>query len=402
MPSSSREETPIGGSVARGFEPVAECFRENFDSRGECGGACAVYHRDELVVDLWGGYRDLARTEPWSADTLVLVFSTTKGMAATAMAVARDRGLLAYDDRVAEHWPAFGQHGKDDVTIAQLLGHQAGVAAIEETLTPETIADRAGLMELLARKEPDWDPGARHGYHAWSLGWYESELLRRVDPEGRTMGAFFSEEVADPLDLDVHIGLPESVPGDRVAEIAAPGPRRLLSAVRHVPLGLVASLVNPRSVASKALNPFDIGSPAELNDPAYRALEIPAGTGIGQVRDLATVYGDLATGGDALGLGADTIERLAAPPTPPREGRRDVVLQTDTSYSLGFWKPFDGFAFGSPRAFGAQGAGGSFAFADPEADLGFAYAPNRMGVHLWNDPREVALREAVYDCLDGR
>jgi CubicO group peptidase (beta-lactamase class C family) len=393
---------PVEGVVAPGFEPVEAVFRENFTERGELGASCAVRHRGETVVDLWGGYRDRDRTEPWTEDTLVLVFSTTKGVAAAAMAHARSNGLFASDDRVADHWPSFGQAGKADITVRELLGHQAGVAAVDGTLTPADVADRESLVDRLAAKHPDWEPGARHGYHAWSLGWYESELLRRTDPEGRTLGAYVAEELFEPLDAEFHVGLPSSVDADRVAEIEPFGPLDLLRSLGSFPLGLLVALANPRSTTSRAMNPFDVSTPAELNEPEWRALEIPAGNGVGTARALARLYGDLATGGARLGVDVDVLDELAAPGVPPRDGTRDVVLKTDTSFSLGYWKPFDGFAFGSPEAFGAPGAGGSFAFADPRRDLGFAYAPNRMGTHVWDDPRETALRDVVLDCVDER
>jgi CubicO group peptidase (beta-lactamase class C family) len=388
---------PVNGTVASGFEPVRDAFRENLTDRRELGAACAVVHEGEVVVDLRGGYRDTAQTDSWTADTLVLVFSTTKGIAGGVMAHAHSEGLFDYDDPVADYWPEFGQQGKADVTVRELLAHQAGVAGIEETLTPARIADREGLVDLLARKEPDWDPGTRHGYHAWSLGWYESELLRRADPQSRTLGRYLREELGEPLDADIYVGLPDDVATARVAEIQRFGPLDLLTSVGSFPPGMLLGLANPWSLTTRAMSPFDVSTPAELNQPAYRRLEIPAGNGVCRVRDLARFYAALAA--DDGPLDAATREALAAPGTPPAGGTRDLILHTDTAYSLGFWKPFDGFRFGSPAAFGAPGAGGSFAFADPERDLAFAYAPNRMGTHVWDDPRETALREAVFGCL---
>jgi CubicO group peptidase (beta-lactamase class C family) len=390
------------GTVAPGFEPVREAFRANFSEGSELGAACAAYHRGEPVVDLWGGYRDVARTVPWTKDTLVLLFSATKGVAAAAMAHAHAAGLFAYDDPVATHWPAFGQNEKEGITIRELLAHQAGVAAIDETLTPERIADRDRLMRLLAAKTPDWTPGRRHGYHAWSLGWYESELLRRTDPQGRTLGTYFAEEIATPLELECYIGLPSHVADERVAEIQGFHPVQMVMSIGQFPWRMVAALANPWSVTTRALSPFAMRTPAELNHPAYRKLEIPGGGGIGRVRDVARLYGALASDPSAAGVDAATQRQLAAPPEPPHSGSYDVVLKTNTAYALGYWKPFAGFRFGSPQAFGAPGAGGAFAFADPARELGFAYAPNRMGTALWSDPREAALRHAVLRCVDAR
>jgi CubicO group peptidase (beta-lactamase class C family) len=393
-------QPPIGGDVAPGFERVRTAFKRNFAERDELGAACAVVYRGEVVVDLWGGYRDIDRTQPWESDTLVLLFSATKGVAAAAMAHARAKGLFAADDRVADHWPAFGQAGKREVTVRDLLGHRAGVAAIDGTLTPADVADRERLLERLAAKRPDWSPGERHGYHAWTLGWYESELLRRTDPAGRTMATYATDELFDPLDAEFYIGVPDDVPADRIADIQPFGVRDALSSLNAFPLRLGLALAVPWSTSAKALSPFDMSTPAALNEPQWRTLEIPAGNGVGRVRDLARLYGDLATGGSRVGLDHETVRGLQTlPPTPPG-GPRDVVLRTDTAYSLGYWKPFDGFRFGSPTAFGAPGAGGAFAFADPERELGFAYAPNRMGTHLWDDPRERTVRDAVLACIE--
>jgi CubicO group peptidase (beta-lactamase class C family) len=402
----SSRAPPIGGDVDPQFGRVREVFETNLRERNELGAACAVYYKGEKVVDLWGGYRDRGRTQPWDEATLVLVFSTTNGVAATAMARAHAAGLFAYDDPVAKHWPEFGRAGKQAVTVRELLGHRAGVAAVDGKLTPTDVTDRASLVERLAAKEPDWVPGHRQGYHAWSLGWYESELIRRTDPAGRTLSTYAAEELFDPLDAEFYIGVPDRLSTDRIAEIQSFGVRDALSTLGSFPVRLGLSLAIPWSTASRAMNPFAISTPAALNDPEWRQLEIPAGNGIGQVRDLARLYGDLAMGGERIDLDGATFDALTAPPETPPGGPRDVVLKTETAYSLGFWKPFDGFRFGSPAAFGAPGAGGSFAFADPELELGFAYAPSRMGTHLWDDPREIALRDAVVECIetdrDGR
>jgi CubicO group peptidase (beta-lactamase class C family) len=367
----SGSSPPVGGRVKAGFELVEAAFRETLREKRELGAACAVCHRGELVVDLWGGYRDADRSEPWDEDTLVLVFSVTKRVAAAAMAHARSQGYFAYDDRVADHWPAFARHGKKVVTVRQLLGHQAGVAAVGRNLTPADVADRDSLIDRLAEKAPDWEPGTRHGYHAWSLGWYESELLRRTDPNSRTLPTYVAEELFDPLRETFCIGVPESADG-QVAHVEPFGPPDVLRNLGSFPLRMLLGPASPFSVSSRALNPFDISTPAELNTPEWRRLEIPAGNGVGTARALARLYGALATDGGPLGIDHET---LAAPENPPTHGRRDVVLGTDTSYSLGYWKPFEGFAFGSNAAFGAPGAGGSFAFYGAYPDFETSYEP---------------------------
>lgn len=391
----------IGGVVADGFEPVRAEFEANFSRRGELGAACAAYHRGALVVDLWGGYRDAAGRAPWEKDTLVLVYSTSKGLAAITVAMAHSRGWLDFDAPVASYWPQFAQNGKDRVTVRQLLAHQAGLCAIDEPLTADTIGNLDGLAEVLARQRPAWAPGTRQGYHALSLGWYEGELIRRVDPQHRSLGRFFAEEVAQPLGLAFYFGLPPGIPHERVASIKGGGVLDALLHPRGMPAAMLAAFVRRSSLTSRVFANPKLRSTADLDTPEYRAVEIPAGGGIGLVSSVAKAYSELATGGRTLGLSPDTMAQLTAPPLPPSEVTRDQVLLTDASFSLGFARPGRGFSFGSSaRAFGHPGAGGSFAFADPDLELSFAYAPNRLGHYLRNDPREKALRDAVYSCIE--
>jgi CubicO group peptidase (beta-lactamase class C family) len=390
----------IDGFVARGFEPVRAAFEANFRHRNEIGAACAAYEDGELVVDLWGGHRDPARRLPWQRDTLVMVYSTSKGLAAMTLALAQSRGLLDYDAPVASYWPEFAAAGKRAITVRQLLAHQAGLCALDERLDAAKIGDPEAMAALLARQRPAWEPGTRQGYHALSLGWYESELIRRVDPHHRSLARFFAEEIAGPLELEFYFGLPRSVPDERVAAIKGGG---ILGAMRHLggmPAGMLAAFLRPSSLTSRVFGNPRLRTTAGLDAPEYRALEIPAGGGIGHVRSVARAYGELATGARQLGLSEQTLAELSAPPIPPSAGTRDLVLMTDASFSLGFARPGHGFRFGSSdRSFGHPGAGGSFAFADPERRLGFAYAPNRLGFHLRDDPREKSVRDALYACV---
>lgn len=390
----------IGGVVASGFEPVREEFETNFSRRGELGAACAAYYRGALVVDLWGGYRDAGRRAPWKQDTLVLVYSTSKGLAAITVALAHSRGWLEFDAPVASYWPEFAQNGKERVSVRELLAHQAGLCAIDEPLTPVVLADRDALAGVLARQRPAWEPGTRQGYHALSLGWYEGELIRRVDPHQRSLGRFFAEEVADPLGLEFYFGLPPGIPSERVASIKGGGVVDALLHPRGMPAPMLAAFLRRSSLTSRVFGNPKLRSTVGLDAPEYRALEIPAGGGIGLVRSVARVYGELATGGRTLGFTSDTLAELSAPPRRPSAVARDQVLLTDASFSLGFARPGPGFRFGSSaRAFGHPGAGGSFAFADPDLGLSFAYAPNRLGHHLRDDPREKALRDTLYRCI---
>ncbi len=385
----------IHGFVASGFEPVRQAFTRNFTHRRELGAACAVYYRGEKVVDLWGGYRDLVGELPWEVDTLVPVFSTTKGMSALAMAIAHSHGLFDYDAPVATYWPEFAQHGKAHITIRQLLAHQAGLAAIDEPLDIQKLGNAAILSQALAAQKPAWEPGTRHGYHIFSLGLYENELIRRVDPQGRTLGQYFHDELAVPLGLEFYIGLPDSVLSARVAQVVEQQPWRYLFNLHKIPRSILPELLKRDSLINRAtFNP----TLASINSRPMQRMGMPSMGGIGLVRDVARAYSEFATGGKTLKIHQETLKALIQPAQVPIGGSVDLVLHVETLFSLGFVKPSPLAPFGSEQAFGHSGAGGSFACADPKYGLAFAYAMNRMDYHLINDPREVALREAAYQC----
>jgi CubicO group peptidase (beta-lactamase class C family) len=394
------EVSLLQGEVAPGFEAVASEFEKNFAKRGEVGAACAVYHEGRKVVDLWGGYRDRETLASWEEDTMVLVFSATKGISALTVALAHSRGLIDYEERVAAYWPEFAQNGKENITVRQLLSHQAGLCAIDEPLNPRVLADLDAVASILARQRPAWEPGTRHGYHHLSLGLYEGELIRRTDPHHRSLGRFFQEEIAAPLDLAFYIGLPLDVPDSKVATIEGFTPLQMLLHMNTMPAGMVLGYMNPRSLTRRTFGNPKLRSPADFNKPEYRRVELPAANGIGQVRSMAKAYGVFAAGGHELGIDEDTLETLTTLSTPPSLSSRDEVLKTEMSYSLGFNRPSKAFRFGSgAESFGTIGTGGSFGFADPNARVGFAYAPNKLGFHIWDDPREKTLRDAVYGCL---
>ncbi|GAA3455754.1 serine hydrolase domain-containing protein [Dactylosporangium matsuzakiense] len=394
----------VSGAADEGYGPVADAFRRNFAERGEIGAACAVYRDGRKVVDLWGGYRDGRAREPWREDTLVTVFSSTKGVSGLAIAVAHARGWIDHDAPVAQYWPEFAAHGKAAVTVRSLLAHQAGLAAIDRPLTVTDLADLDVVAAALADQRPAWEPGTRHGYHAISLGWYEGELLRRVDPQRRSLGRFFAEEIAGPLGIEFYIGVPDTVDPARIARLHGYRPGELLLHMGTMPRGFVLGFLNPRSVTARSFaNPKVLGRIDNYNRPDVRRLELPAANGTGEVRGIARAYGDAATGGAVLGLTPATLEALTRPAAPPSGGLDDVVLRVPTQFSLGYIKPFPALRFGAAgdRAFGTPGAGGSFGFADPQTGIGFAYAMNRAGFHLWDDPRELALREALFHTVLG-
>src|SRR6188472_3749226 len=328
----------IQGYVSKGFEAVRAAFLDNFLLRKELGAACCVYREGKKVVDLWGGIRNKATGEPWHEDTMVIVRSATKGLAAMTLALVHSRGWLDYDERVCTYWPEFGQRGKDKITVRQLLAHQAGLFAFDEPVDRAVVADLDRLAEVLARQKPAWEPGTRQAYHAITLGFYESELLRRVDPRHRSLGQFFQDEIATPLGEEVYIRLPESIPNARLAALATPSHIDMLVGFRPFRLMLVG--INPRSNIYRALvtNPgFAI---SHDDQHVYsRNLEVPSGGAVGTARGIAHAYSVFASGGRELGLHQSTLDLLAAPAIPPTHGFHDECLKGEVQFSLGFMKP---------------------------------------------------------------
>ncbi|HKV99464.1 MAG TPA: serine hydrolase domain-containing protein [Vicinamibacterales bacterium] len=387
---SASHHVTVEGHVSAGFEGVREAFAENFTRRGELGGACCAYLHGEKVVDLWGGVRNKRTVEPWMPDTMVLVNSTTKGLAAMTMALAHSRGWLDYESPVSAYWPEFAQHGKAAITVRQLLAHQAGLFALDVPVSRNLVDDPDHLAEVLARQEPAWAPGTHQAYHAITLGFYESEILRRVDPQRRSLGQIFQDEIATPLGLDVYIRLPQWIPNARLAELAPPGPLQMLFGF---PLRFWLEVINRRSNISRALRGSEL--PHDATSVYARNLEIPSGGGVGTARGIARAYSVFATGGRELNLRPETLRLLAAPALPPTFGFYDECMKSDAEFSLGFMKSSATWTFGSGAAFGSPGAGGSLGFADPVTGLGYAYVTSQMSTALTGDPRDIALRRAI-------
>ena len=381
------KNTPISGFVKPGFEPVQKAFAENFEQRNELGAACCIYYQGKKVVDLWAGVRNEFTGEPWEEDTMVIVYSTTKGLAGLAMALAHSRGLFDYDDFVCKYWPEFAQQGKHKITIRQLLAHQAGLFAFDEMDDKNLIADLDRLAMILAKQKPEYEPGSRQDYHAITLGFYESEIIRRVDPKGRSIGQYFQDEIASPLNLDFYIRLPEKIPNSKLATTRQP--KFNVHAMFTLPLPVFLAAINPCSAFRRSL----VGSlfPLDKERIYARNFEVPSGGGVGTARSIAQAYSIFATGGKELGLKEKTLKQLMAPPIPPLHG----FPKHSPQFSLGFFKPTRENPFGHLSSFGAPGTGGSFGFADPEASIGYGYVLNGMGTYI-TDPRDIALRKAMY------
>ena len=389
----------VEGHVSCGYEGVRDAFVENFVRRRELGGACCIFRHGEKVVDLWGDIRNKRTGELWAPDTMVVVHSATKGLAAMTLAIAHSRGWLDFEERVCAYWPEFAQKGKERVTVRQLLAHQAGLFAFDEPVDRSVVADLDRLAVVLARQKPAWEPGTRQAYHALTLGFYEGELLRRVDPLHRSLGQFFQEEMALRLDEEVYIRLPEAIPNSRLAILAPP---TFFEVLRGFGLRFMLQAMNPRSNIYRALSTNPGSRVYQDEQRIYaRNLEVPSGGGVATARGIAHAYSVFATGGRELGLRKETLDLLAAPAIPPAHGFYDECMKTSgVQFSLGFMKPSPLWPFGSnDRSFGSAGAGGCLGFADPEVGIGYAYVTSQMGTRLTGDPRDLALRNALYSAI---
>jgi CubicO group peptidase (beta-lactamase class C family) len=379
---------PIDGYVATEFEPVLDAFAANFDERGEVGAAICVYLDGEPVVDIWGGLADATLGLPWSDDTLVLVYSATKGVTAICGSLLVQRGLLDPEARVATVWPEFAQKGKDDVTIGQVFSHQAGLPYVEGDFTLEETLAWDPMVDALAAQAPIWPPGTKHGYHMRTYGWLAGEIIRRADPRHRSVGTLLREEIAEPLGVDLWIGLPESLE-PRVARLVPPK-ADLRKALRA--LGDELLLARVFSNPGGHYNYDDM-----WNTRPMHAAELPASNGIGSARALARLYASCIGAVDGYRvLNAETVARA----TEERASGKDEVLLIEECYGFGFML---GRAFGAANpatAFGHAGAGGSLAFADPDSGIAFAYVMNDLRFDPSGDPRSEELVRAVYRALE--
>ena len=383
----------MDGECDRRFERVRNAFAENLERRGEVGAAVAVTVDGRPVVDLWGGHADQSKTRPWKRDTIVNVWSTTKGLTAICAHRLAGEGRLDFEAPVAQYWPEFAQGGKGKIPVKFLLSHRAGLAAIRAPLPNEALFSWEIVTRELARQEPWWEPGTRHGYHAITFGWLVGEVVRRIT--GKSLGTYFRDEIAQPLGLDAHIGFDASL-DPRVAEIIAAPPPAPGQANPMAEL-----MKDPESVTGKALmNPPNTLAPTTTNSRAWRAAEIPGANGHSDARSLARVYGALARGGEVDGVRVMSAAEIVKCYTEQSKGL-DAVLQMPMRFSLGFALSMPGAELGpNPRSFGHPGAGGSLGFADPDTKIGFGYVMNQMGSNVTLiDPRATALIDAAYASL---
>ncbi|MGE0822905.1 MAG: serine hydrolase domain-containing protein [Candidatus Binatia bacterium] len=389
----------VHGSCDEKFQSVRQEFERNFRERDEVGASVCVTVRGETVVDLWGGVARPDTQTPWTAETVSIIFSSTKGATALCAHVLASRGQLDLDAPVATYWPEFAQAGKQNIPVKMLLNHQAGLPAVRQQLPQGAYADWELMVNALAKEEPFWEPGTRNGYHALTMGWLVGEVVRRVS--GKSLGTFFRDEIAKPLGLDFWIGLPEDKEGRVAPMIAAPPDPDSLFFKEIAKPGSLQSLVLLNSGGY-------MGAKPEYDTRAAHAAEIGAAGGITNARGLAGMYAPLACGGKSNGV------ELVSPNTLARMARissatgRDAVLVMPTRFSLGFMKSMDNrreplgvrdSVLISEEAFGHVGAGGSFGFADPRAEMSFGYTMNRMGPGASLNDRGQSLVDATYRSL---
>jgi CubicO group peptidase (beta-lactamase class C family) len=363
-------------------------FQENFEKFGELGAAVSVWQNGRPLIDLYGGFSDAGREKPWTADTVVLVWSATKGIGSACLLHALQEQRIELNRRVAEFWPEFGQAGKDKITLGQLLSHQGGLCGLDQRVD---VLDYDEVIRALEAQVPLWPPGTAHGYHARTFGFLLDELVQRI--AGKTLSEYWQENFARPLELDFWIGLPEKE-NSRVATIYA-----AKSGKPPEPAQFYRDLVTPGTLARKTFtSPYGLNVISKMNNPQIRALPNVSFGGIGSASALAKFYAMLASGGELSGqtfFSPKTIEWMTA----TLSDGVDRVFQIPTAFSAGFMKDSRDAArrmFGpSATSFGHPGAGGSHAFADPENKIAFAYVMNQMEQSVLPNEKSLRLMHAI-------
>ncbi|MBP17808.1 MAG: hypothetical protein CMQ21_02840 [Gammaproteobacteria bacterium] len=381
-------EVTIHGEVNPQFESVKTVFADLWQDI-EIGASLCVYHQGSMVIDLWGGFKDPEFTQRWQADTLVNVYSTTKGMGTLAFAVLVDEGKVSYEDKVIDYWPEFGAEGKQDVTIAQLLSHQAGLCGVESKLSVSDLYDWDKMVNLLAAQKPLWPLGEGAGYHAVTWGFLPGELVRRIT--GKTLRQYFNEKVREPLDADFYIGLPESE-FDRCATLV--GPNRARKKPKATANSVEMPELYPIALLNPSIKPFRDACSSE-----WRKAEIAAANGQASARGIATVYAALSMDGELNGRRIISKEAIDLATQNEVGDTIDLVLGTPTRRARGFILNTDNAYGPNPDSFGHAGAGGSMGYADRDSQIAFGYAMNQMQADAAAKPRSRLLTDAVFACL---
>ena len=366
----------IHGTVDPYFGKVKQAFAENFANGLEIGSAVAVVADGKLVVDIWAGHADGAKTKPWQRETIVNVWSSTKGVLAAAIAMLVERGKLRYDSPIANVWPEFAAGGKEKITLDHVMSHTSGLNGLNVPLSVEELCAWSPYANALAAMKPNWQPGTDCAYHALSYGHLAGEPLCRVT--GKSVGQFINDEIAKPLGVEFYVGLPQAQDYRAAELVEGNGANDWVDLVLASPYP--QACMNPKPVAT------------EPNHRHWRAAEIPGGNGHSDARALATIYGDIAGRNSKL-LSAKTRNEA----TRVRFRGIDSSFNSETAFGAGF--NIGDELYKSATSFGHSGWGGTVAFGDPEAKLGFGYITNNMLGFDTIDPRRQRLVDAVYACL---
>lgn len=392
LPAATRRESrrdgvsyPVHGRCDPRFSRILDAFAENFAVEEENGAAAAVYHDGRLVADCWGGWKDAARQVPWAEDTIVNTMSVTKTLAASCVHILIDRGLVSLDAPVATYWPEFAAAGKETLPVRYLLDHRAGLPYLENPPPGLTVFDWEGMVKAFAAQRPVWEPGKQAGYHVLSQGHLLGEVVRRVD--GRSIGAFFRDEVATPLGLDFFIGVPEKEL-DRCAEYVVQRKGTILD----------RDALDPTSILARSWE--QVPKDTDFNGRAWRMCEFPSGNGHGSARAVARFFACLARGGEIDGvriLSGSAVDAMLT----EQHNMTEVVMQRSYHQALGALLNSPPIVWMGPNvaAFGHHGVGGSIGMGDRENGIAIAYLPSRMHNRLDNGPRARRIIEAAYACL---
>jgi CubicO group peptidase (beta-lactamase class C family) len=390
----------LQGNIDQKYSLIATAFINNFKDNDEIGASLCVYHNDKLVIDIWAGYKDLKKQELWEENTVVPFFSTTKVVAASCLAICHSRGLFDYKDKVSKYWKNFAKNGKGDIAITQLLQHRGGLAAIDKKLTIELIKDRELLEEIIAEQKPYWNPGDYQGYHCWTIGWYISALLSKIDTKKRRLKEFVEDEILPNIDGELRVGIDDSFDFSRIAVLK---PISKTKGLFTMPFKFVKEFFNPWSLTFKSmLNPSFVSNHANFNRKDILELEFGSGGGIGNAKGIASLLNGITNQKHPLFLGKKTLDYLTQYPSKPSIGGfEDLVLKQNAFiFHAGYMKPSNHHNFSlNQSAFGRFGAGGSFVISDPENKLTFAYTMNNMSHDMMNMKREIQIREAVYKTI---
>jgi CubicO group peptidase (beta-lactamase class C family) len=370
------------GYVDDKFAAVRAAFDANLQSGADVGASFCATQEGEVVVDLWGGWADEAKTRPWEKDTIVNVYSTTKTMTFLCALIVADRGELDFDAPVARYWPEFAANGKADVKVSHLMAHSAGLSGWRETVTLADLYDWDKVTALLAAQAPLWEPGTKSGYHAVTQGYLVGEVIRRIT--GKSLGTFFREEIAEPLDADFWIGLPASE-DHRVADLIPPPPGGTLGEMEWDEIGKI-TFTNPN---------VDV---AETRTRAWRGAEIPAAGGTGNARSIARIHAILANGGVAGGKRFLSEAGCRKALEVQIEGD-DLIFKAPAQFGMGFGLPGPQVPFPNPNTLFWGGYGGSLAIIDMDAHTSFGYAMNKMGGGTVGDARGFSMLMAIWQAL---